>query len=82
MSEYSMLMSEIKLIKQALAAIDRNGSAIGGWLPKKAVLRFFDYSDNQLRFLERKNLIESSKVGRRKFYSIKSIIQLIERNKQ
>lgn len=82
MNDYSRLMSEIKLIKQSVASIERNGSVIGGWLPKRAVLRFLDYSDNQLRLLERKNMIEFSKVGRRKFYSIKSLIQLIEQNKK
>jgi hypothetical protein len=82
MNDYSKLRSEIKLIKQAVASIERNGSVIGDWLPKKAVLRFLDYSDNQLRLLERKNMIEFSKIGRRKFYSVKSIIQLIEQHKQ
>ena len=75
-------MGEIKAIKQALYAIERNGSAIGGWLPKKAVMRYFDYGDNQIRVLERTKVIEVSKVGRRKFYSLKSIINLIEQNKQ
>lgn len=82
MSDYSRLMSEIRLIKQSLAAIERNSTAIGGWLPKKAVMRFFDYSDNQLRLLERMKTIETSKVGRRKFYSLNSIVELIERNRQ
>ena len=41
-----------------------------------------DYADNQLRVLERENALEVSKVGRRKFYSLNSIIALIDKNKQ
>jgi hypothetical protein len=82
MNDYSKLMSEIKLIKQAVLSMERNGASIGGWLPKRAVMRFLDYSDNQLRVLERTKMIEISKVGRRKFYSLQSIIELIERNRQ
>jgi hypothetical protein len=51
MKEYYKIMSEISLIKQSLLAIERNGAAIGGWLPKKAVMRYFDYGDNQMRLL-------------------------------
>ena len=75
-------MSEITLIKQSLLAIERNGAAIGDWLPKKAVMRYFDYADNQLRLLERTKAIEVSKVGRRKFYSLKSILNLLEKSKK
>ena len=82
MKEYNKLMSEITLIKQSLLAIERNGAAIGDWLPKKAVMRYFDYADNQLRLLERTKAIEVSKVGRRKFYSLKSILNLLEKSKK
>jgi hypothetical protein len=82
MKEYYKLMGEITLIKQSLLAIERNGAAIGGWLPKKAVMRYFDYADNQLRVLEKEKSLEVSKVGRRKFYSLNSIIALIDKNKQ
>jgi hypothetical protein len=82
MKEVITILKEIKAIKQSLLAIERNGAAIGGWLPKKAVMRYFDYADNQLRILERENALEVSKVGRRKFYSLNSIIALIEKNKQ
>lgn len=45
MKEHYKLMSEITLIKQSLLAIERNGAAIGDWLPKKAVMRCFDYAE-------------------------------------
>ena len=80
MKEANTILNEIKAIKQSLLAIERNGAAIGGWLPKKAVMRYFDYADNQLRVLERENALEVSKVGRRKFYSLNSIIALIDKN--
>ena len=82
MKEIIIILNEIKAIKQSLLVIERNGSAIGGWLPKKAVMRYFDYGDNQIRLLERTKLIEVSKIGRRKFYSLKSIIKIIEENTQ
>lgn len=81
MKEVITILKEIKAIKQSLLAIERNGAAIGGWLPKKAVMRYFDYADNQLRVLERENSLEVSKVGRRKFYSLKSILNLLEKSK-
>jgi hypothetical protein len=82
MSEANIILNELRAIKQSLLAIERNSASIGGWLPKKAVLKYFDYADNQLRTLERTKAIEVSKVGRRKFYSLKSIITLINQNKQ
>lgn len=80
MNDYSKLINEIKLIKQSLVAIERNGAAIGGWLPKKAVMRFFDYGDTQLRALELTHLLEVSKIGNRKFYSLKSLMELLNKN--
>ena len=82
MKDYEKLMSEIALIKQSMLAIEKNGTAIGGWMPKKAVMRYFDYADSQLRELEKSKAIEVSKVGRRTFYSKDSIIKLLNQNKQ
>ena len=80
MREYEKLMSEIRLIKKAIYSIERNTAPIGGWIPKNAAMRFLDYADNQMRVLERKNLLIVSKIGRRKFYSIQSLIELIQTN--
>lgn len=77
MKEYYNLINELKLIKQSLVVIERNGASIGDWLPKKAVMRYFDYGDTQLRTLERTHAVEVSKIGNRKFYSKRSIIKLI-----
>jgi hypothetical protein len=81
MKELDKLTVEILLIKKSLLSLENNGLTLGGWLPKNTVLRFFDYCDNQLRNLERTHSIEVSKIGRRKFYSLKSIVALIEKNK-
>jgi hypothetical protein len=78
-TEFQVLLNEIAFIKEYLIF---NGDAFGGWMPKKAVMRYFDYGDTQLRMLERKNAIQVSVVGNRKFYSVQSIIQLIEKNKK
>lgn len=81
MNEANTILNELRAIKQSLLALERNSAAIGGWLPKRAVLKYFDYADNQLRTLERTKALEVSKVGRRKFYSLKSIVTLINKNK-
>lgn len=52
-----------------------------GWLPKKLVMRFFDYGETQMRQLEKEHLLEMSKINSRKFYSVKSILNLIEKHK-
>ena len=49
-----------------------------GWLPKKAVMRFFDYGDTQMRQLEKEHNLVTSKVKARKFYAVDSILNLIE----
>jgi hypothetical protein len=41
----------------------KNGSAKGGWLPKKAVMRCFDYADNQLGLWKDKMLEKYQKLG-------------------
>jgi hypothetical protein len=82
MNEIKMLMSEIKLIKQSIVAMEKSSMSIGGWLPKKTVMRFFDYGDSQMRALELSKKLEVTKVGRRKFYSIKSIEDFMVNNMQ
>jgi hypothetical protein len=81
MKETEKLLGEILLIKKSLLAMENNGLALGGWITKNAVLRYFDYCDNQLRNLEKTHSIKVSRIGRRKFYSADSIIALIEKNK-
>lgn len=51
------------------------------WLPKKVVMRFFDYGETQIRQLEKEHLLEVSKIKARKFYSVQSILNLIEKHK-
>ena len=80
--EQSKILKEIKLIKDSLFVIARSFNSIDDWLPKKAVMRFFDYGDTQLRELEKSKSIVVSKIGNRKFYSLKSIIELIEKHKK
>ena len=53
-----------------------------GWLPKKIVMRFFDYGATQMRQLEKEYGLETSKIKARKFYSVQSILNLIEKHKK
>jgi hypothetical protein len=50
------------------------------WIPKKTVMRFFDYGETQMRELEKENQIITSKIKARKFYSVESILALLEKN--
>lgn len=81
MTDYKTLLSEIHIIKQSIIALGRNSIVLGKWLPKKTVMKFFDYGETQLRTLERENSIEVSKIGNRKFYSLDSILELLNNNK-
>lgn len=81
MKDTERLMVEIMLVKKILLALEKNSIVLGGWISKNAVLRYFDYSDSQLRSLERNHSIEVSKIGRRKFYSADSIVAFINKNR-
>jgi len=82
MDNQNLIIREINLIKKSLFALEKHHMALGGWMPQKAVMRFFDYGDNRLRKLEKEGKLKVSKVGRRKFYSIDSIIKMLEENKE
>lgn len=69
-------------LKQKLLFNDIAFIEIEGWLAKKTVMRFFDYGETQMRQLEKEFNLETSKIRARKFYSVKSIINLIEQHKQ
>jgi hypothetical protein len=51
------------------------------WLPKKTVMRFFDYGETQMRQIEKEYSLVTSKIKARKFYLVSSILKLIELNK-
>jgi hypothetical protein len=74
--------SALRNLKQKLLFNDIAFIEIEGWLPKKTVMRFFDYGETQMRQLEKEFNLETSKIRARKFYSVKSIINLIEQHKQ
>jgi len=60
--------------------IDSNNPLKSVWLSKKDVMKFFDYGDTQMRSLEKKHSLVCSKIGHRKFYQTKSILELIKNN--
>lgn len=80
MNNYYELRSILTSIEKRIANFERSQSEILGWLPKKAVMKFFDYSSSQLRTLELSNQIDYSIIGRRKFYRTSSIFKLLEKN--
>lgn len=50
------------------------------WIPKKALMRFFDYGDTQMLQLEKEHGLVTSKIKARKFYAVDSILNLIEKH--
>lgn len=80
MTEYTQILKEIKAIKESLISAEKYGFSVGDWMPKKLVMRFFDYGSTKLLELEKSKLIIYTKIGGRKFYSIKSIIDLMQKN--
>jgi hypothetical protein len=58
-----------------------NDSLYAEWIPRKTLMKFFDYGDTQIRALEINYNFIVSKVGNRKFYLRDSILTLL-RNKQ
>jgi hypothetical protein len=50
------------------------------WIPKKAMMKFFDYGETQMLVLEKENGLITSKIRGRKFYCVQSILLLIEKN--
>ena len=52
--------------------------SIGDWIPKKYVMKLLDYGDTAMADLEK--VVVTSRIGRRVFYSRKSLIALIEKN--
>ncbi|OYU84276.1 MAG: hypothetical protein CFE24_07260 [Flavobacterium sp. BFFFF2] len=80
MKDTDRLLNEIQQIKRAIVAIENSGIVIGGWISKESAIRFFGYCENQLRHIEKNYDVEVSKIGRRKFYSVESIIKVIKQN--
>ena len=79
-SEISELVLLCQLISSKLDRIESN-SLNDIWLPKKTVMRFFDYGETQMRQLEKENKLIVSKIKARKFYAVQSILELLEINK-
>tara|TARA_B100000927_G_C16263814_1_gene388553 strand:+ start:162 stop:410 length:249 start_codon:yes stop_codon:yes gene_type:complete len=77
--QHSALMSELKDIKALLFSIKKSSINIDDWLNQKSTMLFLDYSYSQLRRLEKNGLVQFKKIGRRKFYSARSIKRLIEK---
>lgn len=71
---------ELNLLRREISMIDMSAHFIEGWLPRKYVKKFFDISDTTLNTLEKSGKLIVSKIGRRKFYDIKSITELLQKN--
>jgi hypothetical protein len=75
------ILEELLKIKKLLAELEKNSAVFGDWIPKKTVQKFFDYSDTQMRDFEKEQGLEFSKIKSRKFFSIQSILTLLDKHK-
>jgi hypothetical protein len=73
-------LKELNEIKKILRELSMGFVEIDGWVPKKTVQKFFDYSDTQMRDFEKEQGLVISKIKSRKFYLVKSILELLETN--
>jgi len=74
------LSKQVEKANCQLAQLAFGLKGIGGWLSKKDVMRFFDYGASQLRQIEPH--LRCAKIGRRKFYHVASIEQLLNNHCQ
>ncbi len=51
------------------------------WIPKKVVMKFFDYGETQMRAVEKQYKLQVSRIKSRTFYSAESILNLLESSK-
>ncbi len=80
MNDYGKILFELELIKAQVATIDMTAKTIDGWIPRKAVMKFFDIGDTTMTTYENTGQLEFTKVGKRKFYSASSIAELLNKN--
>ncbi len=78
--DFHQMLNLMQEIKDLLNSIYTKGLQ-DIWLPKKAVMKFFDYGASQMHQMEKDHNIVCSKIKARKFYSAESILKLIEKNK-
>jgi hypothetical protein len=81
MTELTQIKQELEAIKSTLLKMEKNGLILGDYIPEKLVATFFNYSETKLREFRRQNKVIFSKIGVRYFYSIESIIKLLNDNK-
>ncbi len=48
------------------------------WLPRHLVMEFLGYGDTQMSSIQRRAKLQTAKVGKRLFYSIDSILKLLD----
>jgi len=81
MTELTQIKQELEAIKSTLLKMEKNGLIIGDYIPEKLVATFFNYSETKLREFRRQHKVVFSKIGVRYFYSIESIVKLLNENK-
>ena len=78
---YKNILEELSLIKKSITELEKNRQVIGDWIPKKVVMKFFDYGDTQMRELKKEKGLITTTIKARTFYSVQSILNLLEANK-
>ncbi len=69
-----------EILQKINRKVEQNSIVIGEWIPKHIVQKFFNYSATQMLELEKEQSLVITKVKSRKFYLVKSILELLETN--
>ncbi len=71
---------ELGQLNAKISQIDMAAKTIDGWLPRNFTMKFFDLGETSMTSMENTGKLVVSKIGRRKFYCVKSIIALLKNN--
>ena len=77
-----ILEREIHAIKLLLLEDRRGALVLGDWISHKNLQRFFDYSDSQIKRMVKNENLTFTRICNRKFVSIASVLNLLDRKVQ
>ena len=80
MNDTQKILNILTALQKDIADIKMGNITIGGFTSRKHIMRFFDLCDTSMNTLENTGQLKVSKIGRRKFYDINSIKELLNKN--
>jgi hypothetical protein len=74
-------LEKIELKLNELQSSLNSQQVTNDWLPRKIVMKFFDYGETAMNELEKREKIPCCQIKHRKFYSRQAIIEILNKNK-